>query len=359
MTARVTARMLSAYEYLLRFGYTDNGSAAIVGNGCGESGPNLDSTFERINADHGSGGFLEWRDSAGAPRKTRLASFADARGPGLRNDLDTQCDYAIWELQKYFPALDQQLRNPGRTIKNLTANFCWVFENPAPATAGLDNRIAYAEAVAVRAAEIKTPQAPQPAPPMPLPSPPIPTMPMAPAGLPPISAAVAGRQTAVLDNLQGMLAAYEAERAAYLESIDKEIAIVKTTLADFGKLATMIVPAALPKPEADKSVVPVKTNPITQRITMNPQVSATLRSILLALGGAAVSKGVIDQSTLISIVGGAISAISYGWSLWGHSKTSIISAAASLPEVQKIVTTTAIAESAQFAANPTVVSTMH
>ena len=89
---------------------------------------------------------------------------------------------------------------------------------------------------------------------------------------------------------------------------------------------------------------------------MNPQVSATIRSILLAFGGAAVSKGVIDQNTLVSIVGGAVSAISYGWSLWNHTTTGTIAAAAALPEVQKIIAPSSISDSPTFAANPKVVS---
>jgi Phage tail lysozyme len=123
--------MLSAQDYFASRGYHEFGAGAIIGNGCGKSGPNLDSTFDRVHADHGSGGAWEWRDSEGSPRKTRLAAFADARAPGLRNDLFIQCEYVMWELHEKFPELDDQLRNPGsRTIANLTANFCWIFEDP-------------------------------------------------------------------------------------------------------------------------------------------------------------------------------------------------------------------------------------
>jgi hypothetical protein len=355
---RVTARQLAAHDYFVVHGYAAKGASAIIGNSVGESGQDLDSTFDRQHADHESGGFLEWRDSPGSPRKTRLAAFADARGPGLRDDLFTQCDYAIWELGKFFPILDQQLRTGTRSIATLTANFCWQFENPAPATAGLDNRITHAEAVAARAAEIwKASHEPQPSPPAPLPQPPlpqpqpaIPPTPTAPAG-PPISASSAGRRAAVRDNIGALRDALVQER----DAIDAEIGLLDTTLTDFGKLEAMIAPAALPKPVVDPNLIPQ-----TQRTMMNPQINAqilaTLRSTLLFLGGVAVNKGLIDQSTLVSLVGMAVSAISYGWSVWGHSKTNIIAAAAALPEVQKIIAPPSISDSAKFAANPKVVS---
>jgi Phage tail lysozyme len=274
---RVTARQLAAHDYFVVHGYSTKGASAILGNGVGESGQDLDSTFDRPHADHESGGFLEWRDSQGSPRKTRLAAFADARGPGLRDDLFTQCDYAIWELGKFFPTLDQQLRTPGtRSIANLTANFCWQFENPAAATAGLDNRITHAEAVAARAAEIwKAAHEPQPSPPAPLPQPPlpqpppaIPPTPTAPAG-PPISASMAGRRAAVRDNIGALRDALVQER----DAIDAEIALLDATLADFGKLEALMAPAALPKPVVEPNLIPQ-----TKRIAMNPRILATLQS---------------------------------------------------------------------------------
>ena len=89
---------------------------------------------------------------------------------------------------------------------------------------------------------------------------------------------------------------------------------------------------------------------------MNPQVSQTLRGILLSLGASAVTKGIISQDMLVSLVGVAVAATSYGWSWFAHTTTGTIAAAAALPMVSKIVTTSAIAESPTFASNPTVVS---
>jgi hypothetical protein len=132
--------------------------------------------------------------------------------------------------------------------------------------------------------------------------------------------------------------------------IDAQIAFIDATESSLGKLDLLPVIPLLQKPAGPAAPAPQR-KPI-----MNPQISATVRSILLALGGAAVSRGIVDESTMTSVVGGAIAAASFGWSLWGHSKTSIIAAAASLPEVQKVVTTSEIADSPKFAANDRVVA---
>jgi hypothetical protein len=371
-TVHVTAPMLAAYNHFLAVGFTENGAAAPVGNGCQESGEFLVATMFRAHPDWSggvpealkSGGFEEWMGD----RKTACIAFIGraetrlgvAKG-SLLNDLGTQCDFVVYELQTNprYLTLYRQLTTGSRSITNLTANFMAIYEVPALRTANLDNRIAHAEAVAARAREMKAavpvpqPRAPATVPQAAAPEAPIPvpTAPASPPSLPTISPPAAGRITAVLDNLMALHTTYLAERA----SIDAEIAILETTIADFGKLqgaAPNPIPPLLQKPAAKPAVTPQpQGNPI-----MNPQVLATIRSILLAFGGAAVSKGVIDESTMTSLVGGATAAASFGWSLWTHSTTNTIAAAASLPEVQKIVTTPAIANSPKFAANDTVVA---
>lgn len=89
---------------------------------------------------------------------------------------------------------------------------------------------------------------------------------------------------------------------------------------------------------------------------MNPQIATSIRSILIALGGAAVGMGVTDESTMTSIVGGAMVVLPWIWNLWRNRKSGIIAAAAALPEVKTIVTTPSIANSSTFANDPTVVS---
>jgi Phage tail lysozyme len=289
--------------------------AAIVGNGCGESGINLDSTFNRINADHGSGGAWEWRDSAGAPRKTRLKIFADQRGPGLESDLGTQCDYLVYELQTYFPALYAQFRNPGtRTIKNLTANFCWAFENPAPATAGLDNRIARAEQAYADWMVAKPPemvaQAPTPTGPvviMPTLQAPSPALPKAsPILLPQFPAVVpsdVGRQSAVIDQMVHIQQNY----ADQIAEFEKEKAIIDSAIASFsGVLPPTISHPALPAPlEVTQASVP-------RRIPMFKNWQTTASGVGALLGATAailhsVSVGQMPDVTQVAILFAAVS----------------------------------------------------
>lgn len=93
-----------------------------------------------------------------------------------------------------------------------------------------------------------------------------------------------------------------------------------------------------------------------EALALTPQILALIRSALLVAGGAATAKGVIDGSTATTIVSGIMTVVPTIWSLFSHSKTSIIAAASALPEVKKIVTTPAIAHSAKFAMNPAVVA---
>lgn len=88
---------------------------------------------------------------------------------------------------------------------------------------------------------------------------------------------------------------------------------------------------------------------------IHPQILATIRSVLLALGGAAAAKGLIDESTMTSVVGAVTFIVPYAWSLWGHRTAGAIAAAAALPDVHQIVTTREIADSPAFALNSTVV----
>jgi hypothetical protein len=365
----VTAPMLAAYDYFLAVGFTKNGAAAPVGNGCQESGEFLVATMFRAHPDWSggvpealkSGGFEEWLGD----RKTACIAFigrAEQRlgvtKGSLLNDLGTQCAFVVYELQtnERYATLYQQLTTGSRSIANLTANFMAIYEVPALKTANLDNRISHAEAVAARAAEIKAQPAPIPAPPAPIPQVPVSHAkpPVIPAPIPhptppggPISASAAGRQLAVLDTLEEMRTAYLAERAA----IDMELGIIETTIADFGKLAPLPAPSIL-LPEAAKSAAP---QPQRTGI-MDSQISAAIRNLLIFAGGTLVSTGYVDNATLVSVVGGIVSLGGAAWSAWGHKTTNVIAAAASLPEVQKIVTTAAIADSAKFATNNRVVA---
>jgi len=238
-----------------------------------------------------------------------------------------------------------------------------VYERPKLGpTANLDNRIAHAEAVVARARLLKAPQVPQQAPPVPVPVPQAPTTPpQAPSmppetpskapeapSRPPISASTAGRQAAILDNLGAMLDALLKERAA----LDAEIAIINKTAEDFGKLpgVAIALPPSLQIPAVKQTAQQPRTN------VMETQILAMIRNGLIFGGGYFVSKGWVDNTTLVAIVGGVMSLGGAAWSAWGHRTNGIIAEAASLPDVQKVVTTAAIADSPTFAANNRVVA---
>lgn len=183
----VTAPMLAAFDHFRAVGFTENGAGAAVGNFCQESGEFLIATMFRAHPDASggvpeslkSGGIAEWLGD----RKTAYIAFSGraetrlglATG-SLLNDLGTQCDFVVYELQTNpsYATLYQQLTSGSRSIANLTANFMMVYEVPKLATANLDNRIAHAEAVVARARLLKAPQPAPPVPVQPVPVPPAP-----------------------------------------------------------------------------------------------------------------------------------------------------------------------------------------
>lgn len=50
------------------------------------------------------------------------------------------------------------------------------------------------------------------------------------------------------------------------------------------------------------------------------QVGGIVRAILAGIGGYFVSKGVIDESTVTTIVGGLATVITAVWSVWSKKK---------------------------------------
>jgi len=321
MTVHVTAPMLAAYDHFISAGFIENGAGAAVGNFCQESGEFLIATMFRAHPDYSggvpdalkSGGIAEWLGD----RKTAYIAFAGraetrlglAKG-SLLNDLGTQCDFVVYELQTTpkYATLYQQLTSGSRSIVNLTANFMMVYEVPALSTANLDNRIAHAEAVVAKARMLKAPQAPQPAPQAPIPQvpasrpqPPVLPIPQPPAG-PIISASTAGRQLAVLDNLEAMRRAYLAE----ISAAQKELSIIETTIADFGKLASLPAPSILlpdPAPAINQG----------NHTMLGPNWQTSLSGIGALLGAAAgifhsVSVGQMPDMTQIGILFAAVSA---------------------------------------------------
>lgn len=130
----VTARQKTARDYFIAQGYCPAGACAIVGNLVQESGTNLASAYAPIGErDHGSVGIAQWR----LDRKTALEMF----GGATVQTLETQCAFLVHELKTGYPELEIQLHDLKRSVENLTANFCFVFERPNRKLAGLDTRI--------------------------------------------------------------------------------------------------------------------------------------------------------------------------------------------------------------------------
>lgn len=89
---------------------------------------------------------------------------------------------------------------------------------------------------------------------------------------------------------------------------------------------------------------------------MNPQISAVLRNILIAGGGAVAMKFGLSADMVPTVVGIIMSLGGAAWSAWGHSRNSVIASAAALPEVRAILTSSEIANSSQFANDNKVVT---
>lgn len=110
-------------------------ACAVAGNGWQE---NLMEPITRGVKDHGSDGLLQWR----LDRLENLQRWPDW------NTLPVQCRYFKAECKSHYPTLWRQLTNPGnRTLENLTANICDMYERPSKAGRKLDARISYAKQV--------------------------------------------------------------------------------------------------------------------------------------------------------------------------------------------------------------------
>ena len=320
MIVHVTAPMLAAYNHFISVGFVENGAGAAVGNFCQESGEMLIATMFREHPDYSggvpdalkSGGIAEWLGD----RKTAYIAFSGraetrlglAKG-SLLNDLGTQCDFVVYELQTTpeFATLYQQLTSGTRSIANLTANFMMVYERPKLGpTADLDNRIQHAEAVVKVARALKTPPVSQPAPPVPIPPPsshpvpiPIPPHPAPSPGPPspiPTSGTEAGWDAAFHDNIGGWRDLLVNERA----KIDARIAFLDKTVAEFEKIGAP-VPTIPQIPAANPAVI------IPQGIqTMfGTNWKTTLAGLVAALAGAAkVVPGLQPYSDILTTIMG-------------------------------------------------------
>ncbi len=277
MTVHVTAPMLAAYQHFISVGFIENGAGAAVGNFCQESGELLIATMFREHPDYSggvpdalkSGGIAEWLGD----RKTAYIAFSGrsetrlglSKG-SLLNDLGTQCDFVVYELQTTpeYTTLYKQLTSGSRSVANLTANFMMVYERPKLGpTAGLDNRIAHAEAVVARARELKVPQQAThaPVPQAQPPSVPIPVPVPSPATAAPsqISATIAGLDAAILDHFAAIRDALINQR----DAINVRIAKIEAQASDFAKLEgpeTLVLSPIIQKPAVEPVAITTQGN---------------------------------------------------------------------------------------------------
>ncbi len=135
----MTTRQQIALGIFVADGYDPTGAAAAVGNFSQESGVDLHSGYA-AKTDHGSQGIAQWRLS----RLDALADFCASEGLHS-GTLAAQVKFAIFELGKDYSDLDNALR-AGGDIDRLTARFCWDYERPNKAQAGLASRIKQAHA---------------------------------------------------------------------------------------------------------------------------------------------------------------------------------------------------------------------
>lgn len=110
-------------------------ACAVAGNGWQE---NLMRPVTIGPKDHGSDGLLQWR----------LSRLTELQRRKNWDTLPVQCQFFKDECKRDYPSLWRQLTNPGtRTLENLTANICDIYERPSRAGRKIDLRIGYAKRV--------------------------------------------------------------------------------------------------------------------------------------------------------------------------------------------------------------------
>ncbi|MBC2806546.1 phage tail tape measure protein [Rhizobium ruizarguesonis] len=111
----------AAIKHYMDRGFSKAGAAAIAGNLNIESGFDPNALGDKGTA-HGA---AQWRGT----RWNELRSFAIGRG-AASNDLPTQYDFVIKELQRDYPDLFQRLKAGDEDVDTLTRDFMNIFERP-------------------------------------------------------------------------------------------------------------------------------------------------------------------------------------------------------------------------------------
>jgi hypothetical protein len=141
------------------FGLT--GTSAICANAWLESGiravnPSLD----------GSDGSLQWRNALDVHRLTQMKNWCASQSIPWQT-LNSQALFTIWDLQNNYKELYGQLKDPSRSLANLTMNFCDIYERPAVRGRVPDVRIGYANRCLAELKRLYPPSPTIPLPPQP------------------------------------------------------------------------------------------------------------------------------------------------------------------------------------------------
>lgn len=62
------------------------------------------------------------------------------------------------------------------------------------------------------------------------------------------------------------------------------------------------------------------------------QVGGLIRSILLFIGGWAVTQGWLDNGTMVAVVGGIVTVLTAVWSLWSNRAAKVVNMSTGQPK---------------------------
>lgn len=135
------------YDFFINNGFTAQGACAIIGNLIAESAlksnnvqdncPLSDSEYTaRVDAgtyapdvfvnDSFGYGLAQWTYFT---RKRDLLEFCRMRSASI-SDLDSQLSFILYELKQFYLPLSNDLKNPEKSIKDLTESFMVLYEAP-------------------------------------------------------------------------------------------------------------------------------------------------------------------------------------------------------------------------------------
>jgi len=137
----IAGYLVAGFPELGLRGWDLAGACAVVGNYTQE---NLCKAVATGPLDHGSQGIAQWR----LDRLTELKSWC-ARYSGSWENLKAQSAFTLFETARDYPSLDAELRMSMEGVKpadmrkaldHKVSRFCFEFERPSKALAGLSNR---------------------------------------------------------------------------------------------------------------------------------------------------------------------------------------------------------------------------